>query len=76
MCTVYTINTNPVASNGSCASTGAVLDPTNEKTTIPCNSDKPANCLIGDLAGKHGAMPGPNFAAKYVRSSACPTATR
>lgn len=68
MLAVYTINVNPAASNGSCASTGGVLNPSNEPTTKPCDPSKPAFCAIGDLAGKHCKMPGPNFATRYALS--------
>jgi hypothetical protein len=60
----YTINANPVASNGSCSSTGGILDPYGNGTSTSCNVNTPAQCQIGDLSGKHGSMPGPNFAAK------------
>ena len=63
---VYTINVNPVASNGSCALVGGVLNPTSEDILHPCTESKPSYCPIGNLAGKHGLMPGSNFVARYA----------
>ena len=62
---VYHIHVSPVSSNGNCSSTGSHLDPYNVGETVPCDPSQPDKCQVGDLSGKHGTMPGPNFAAKY-----------
>ncbi|KAK5168040.1 Cell surface superoxide dismutase [Cu-Zn] 4 [Saxophila tyrrhenica] len=51
-----------------CPSAGGpfILDPSNEETANSCQQSKPAMCPAGDLAGKHGSMAGPNFAANYI----------
>jgi hypothetical protein len=64
MCIVYHIHALPVSSNGNCSSTDGHLDPYMAGETTPCDANKPQTCQVGDLSGKHGTMPGPNFAAK------------
>jgi hypothetical protein len=72
----YHIHVNQVSSDGNCTSTGPHQDVAIRGMSPPCNSDEPATCESGDLAGKHGKIPapGPNqsiifhktFVDKYV----------
>ncbi len=48
------IHTLAVPSNGNCTATTGHLDPTNYGELYMCNPATPANCQVGDLAGKWG----------------------
>lgn len=48
------IHTLPVPDDGNCTATMGHLDPQNAGELYMCNSAAPANCQVGDLAGKHG----------------------
>ncbi|KAK3495669.1 superoxide dismutase [Neurospora crassa] len=64
----YHIHAKPVPENGNCTATGAHFDPTERGEDPACDKSKPETCQIGDLAGKHGAIPAGNttFSASYV----------
>jgi hypothetical protein len=47
----------PVPDNGNCTATLAHLDPYERGEATPCNHEKPETCQVGDLSGKHGAIP-------------------
>jgi hypothetical protein len=71
---VYHIHQNAVPADGNCNGTEAHLDPENFGEQPPCDASKPDTCQIGDLAGKHGKIPGQNstsnpsesFSAQYT----------
>lgn len=71
---VYHIHQSAVPADGNCTGTGAHLDPENFGEQPPCDASKPDTCQIGDLAGKHGKIPGQNstsnpsesFSAQYT----------
>lgn len=44
-------------SNGNCTATLAHLDPYIRGEVTPCDKAAPATCQVGDLSGKHGAIP-------------------
>ena len=43
--------------NGNCTATLAHLDPYIRGEATPCDKTAPATCQVGDLSGKHGAIP-------------------
>jgi len=60
----YHIHEFPVSPNLNCSSAGVHLDPYNATESPPCDPTQSDKCQVGDLAGKHGSMPGPAFSAK------------
>ncbi|KFZ19378.1 hypothetical protein V502_03689 [Pseudogymnoascus sp. VKM F-4520 (FW-2644)] len=60
----YHIHELPANSTGSCASTGGHLDPYNAGTAT-CDPAAPATCQVGDLSGKHGAVPPHGIVINY-----------
>jgi hypothetical protein len=58
---VYHIHQEPVPTNGSCAGTGGHLDPYQRGESPACVMSSPETCQVGDLAGKHGSIPGTSF---------------
>ncbi|KAK4547323.1 hypothetical protein LTR36_000979 [Oleoguttula mirabilis] len=61
----YFIHTYPIGSNGSCATAGGVLNPYHVPDGVVCNAAYPQDCMVGDLAGKHGFITGSGFSATY-----------
>ncbi|KAJ4329544.1 hypothetical protein N0V95_010197, partial [Ascochyta clinopodiicola] len=62
------IHALPVPGDGNCTATAGHLDPQNAGELYMCNTAAPANCQVGDLAGKHGgkiAAPG-SFSTMFV----------
>jgi hypothetical protein len=60
---------DPVPSDGNCTKTLAHLDPFIRGETPVCDKSAPATCQVGDLSGKHGAIPTDGrsvFEASYV----------
>ncbi|AEO66007.1 uncharacterized protein THITE_2113716 [Thermothielavioides terrestris NRRL 8126] len=53
----YHIHVDPVPADGNCTATLAHLDPFIRGETPPCDKNAPATCQVGDLSGKHGAIP-------------------
>lgn len=53
----YHLHVDPVPQNGNCTATLAHLDPFIRGETPPCDSKLPETCQVGDLSGKHGAIP-------------------
>ncbi|KAL2015889.1 hypothetical protein VTK56DRAFT_4651 [Thermocarpiscus australiensis] len=53
----YHIHVAPVPENGNCTETLGHLDPFIRGETPACNAAVPATCQVGDLSGKHGAIP-------------------
>ncbi|KAK4132477.1 hypothetical protein BT67DRAFT_79103 [Trichocladium antarcticum] len=53
----YHLHVAPVPADGNCSATLAHLDPFVRGEASPCNKDAPATCQVGDLSGKHGAIP-------------------
>ncbi|KAK3906937.1 superoxide dismutase [Staphylotrichum tortipilum] len=53
----YHLHVDPVPSNGNCTATLAHLDPYIRGEATPCDKAAPATCQVGDLSGKHGAIP-------------------
>ena len=62
---IYHIHEKPVPADGNCTATLAHLDPLKRGEDPPCDASAPATCQVGDLAGKHGKVPGPTFSAYY-----------
>ncbi|KAL7272337.1 hypothetical protein RUND412_004857 [Rhizina undulata] len=67
----YHIHDQPVPASGNCNGTLAHLDPYQRGQEVPCDKAYPATCEVGDLSGKHGAIPNGNgsfidFHAAYV----------
>lgn len=54
----YHIHDQPVPLDGNCTLTKAHLDPYGRGQLTPCVKSKPETCEVGDLAGKHGKIPG------------------
>lgn len=52
----YHVHDQPVITD--CASTLAHLDPFIRGQKVSCDINRPASCEVGDLSGKHGAIPG------------------
>jgi hypothetical protein len=64
---VYHVHEKPVPSDGSCAGTGAHLDPYKRGEVPQCDTSKKETCQIGDLSGKNkNITAGPTFSATYV----------
>ncbi|KAK4153424.1 superoxide dismutase [Chaetomidium leptoderma] len=53
----YHLHVAPVPENGNCTATLAHLDPYIRGETPVCDKAAPATCQVGDLSGKHGAIP-------------------
>ena len=49
---------DPVPANGNCTATLAHLDPYIRGEATTCDKTAPETCQVGDLSGKHGAIPG------------------
>jgi hypothetical protein len=62
------IHTLPVPDDGNCTATMGHLDPQNAGELYMCNTAAPANCQVGDLAGKHGGkiMTEGKFSTSFV----------
>lgn len=65
---MYHIHAKPVPADGNCTATGAHLDPFERGQQPPCNASAPETCEVGDLSGKHGAIPegSTSFTTSYV----------
>ncbi|KAF4123924.1 Copper/zinc superoxide dismutase (SODC) [Geosmithia morbida] len=61
----YHIHEEAVPEDGNCTETGAHLDPYGAGTDAPCDPEKPQDCEVGDLSGKHGSVDTLPFAATY-----------
>lgn len=55
--TAYHLHVAPVPEDGNCTETLGRVDPYIRGQTPPCNMAAPATCQVGDLSGKHGAIP-------------------
>lgn len=53
----YHLHVDPVPEDGNCTETLAHLDPYIRGEETPCDAKKPETCQVGDLSGKHGAIP-------------------
>ncbi|KAL2125828.1 hypothetical protein VTI74DRAFT_2577 [Chaetomium olivicolor] len=53
----YGIHVNPVPADGNCTAALAYFDPFVRGETPSCKAAAPATCQVGDLSGKHGAIP-------------------
>ncbi|KAK4923907.1 Cell surface superoxide dismutase [Cu-Zn] 4, partial [Elasticomyces elasticus] len=62
----YHIHEKAVPADGNCTGAGAHLDPFQRGETPDCDSGLPETCQVGDLAGKHGKVAGPDFSANYI----------
>ncbi|KAK0618318.1 superoxide dismutase, partial [Bombardia bombarda] len=64
----YHLHVNPVPSNGNCTATLAHLDPFARGEDPKCDAAHPETCQVGDLSGKHGAIPAnvSTWEASYV----------
>lgn len=56
--TAYHLHVDPVPVNGNCTATLAHLDPYIRGEATSCDKSAPETCQVGDLSGKHGAIPG------------------
>ncbi|KAF2101663.1 hypothetical protein NA57DRAFT_53615 [Rhizodiscina lignyota] len=63
---IYHIHDQPVDSTGNCSSTLAHLDPYIRGEMPPCDASAPWTCQVGDLAGKHGHIPGQSYTNSYT----------
>lgn len=54
----YHIHTHPISSDGNCSSALGHLSPNGIPDKPACNQLQPQTCQEGDLAGKHGLLPG------------------
>ncbi|KAH9824982.1 Cu-Zn superoxide dismutase [Melampsora americana] len=54
----YHIHTHPISSDGNCSSALGHLSPNGVPDKPACNQQMPQTCQEGDLAGKHGLLPG------------------
>ncbi|KAK4043663.1 superoxide dismutase [Parachaetomium inaequale] len=64
----YHLHVAPVPDDGNCTVTLAHLDPYVRGEATPCDKNAPETCQVGDLSGKHGAIPADTdtFEASYV----------
>ncbi|KAF3932134.1 hypothetical protein ABW20_dc0107720 [Dactylellina cionopaga] len=53
----YHIHTFATPADDNCTATGPHLDPYLRNDTVSCDKTAPQTCQVGDLAGKHGAIP-------------------
>jgi Cu/Zn superoxide dismutase len=54
----YHIHTNPISTDGNCSAALGHLDPLQVTDSITCDPLLPQYCQEGDLAGRHGKLPG------------------
>ncbi|EGF98975.1 Cu/Zn superoxide dismutase [Melampsora larici-populina 98AG31] len=54
----YHIHTNPISADGNCSSALGHLDPLQVTDGLTCDPLMPQYCQEGDLAGRHGKLPG------------------
>ncbi|KAK0731568.1 superoxide dismutase, partial [Lasiosphaeris hirsuta] len=65
---IYHLHVNPVPENGNCTATLAHQDPFVRGEDPVCDKNLPETCQVGDLSGKHGAIPEgkDTFEANYL----------
>ncbi|RPB11882.1 hypothetical protein P167DRAFT_536281 [Morchella conica CCBAS932] len=56
----YHVHDQPVPADGNCNGTLAHLDPYQRGQTPACDKTAPETCEVGDMSGKHNAIPNTN----------------
>ncbi|KAL2270100.1 hypothetical protein VTJ83DRAFT_2284 [Remersonia thermophila] len=63
---LYHIHAKPVPADGNCTATAAHFDPFERGQQPPCDASAPETCEVGDLSGKHGAIPANSTSFTYT----------